>query len=944
MDPNSAAEMHQSLYENMNLGVVFQNSEGAVMEANPAARRILGPNFEKFLRHVSTDQQRPSIHEDGSPFSEEEYPGLQSLRTGKPLHNVIMGVYDPLQSKYSWVRVDTFPLFDEGAPHPKGVINTLELIDRQKQAEEQVIQLSRIYATLSQINQAVVRTKDKESLFDRICEVAVEYGRFDLAWIALADEPQQTIKAVTLSSSDQKNTLTLHALNLALKKQMREMDEVFKKCEVTTCDIDHLSAPDHPLQKIAFKAGCLSMAVIPFISNGRCIGVLVLCSHEKELFKSAKELQLLEETGMDISYALLSLEVEADKIKFLENLKTNQRVLQLLVENTPAAIAMFDCDMKYLAASKRFFKDYRISETEIIGRSHYEIFPEISQAVKDIHQRCLGGAVEKADQDAFHRLDGSVDWVRWEIFPWYEQENKIGGIILFSEVITDQVYMINDLIATRAKMEAAFDSMNDAVFVSDLEGNFIDFNEAFATFHKFSDKKACAKTLAEYPDIIDVYKADGEPAPLSEWAVPRALRGEIGNSVEYTLRRKDTGQIWEGSYSFAPIRDKDGKITGSVVIARDITEHKAIEEKIHRQIERLSALRSIDTAISSSFDLQVILNVLLEHVLSQLDVDAAVVLLFESATKELVYAAGRGFRTAGITHLRLKIGEDYAGEAALNRRTVSIMNLNEAKHPLSKGVLTAGEDFVSFYAVPLIAKGKVNGVLEIFNRSSLNPKPDWLDYLETLAGQAAIAIDSGQLFDGLQRKNNDLISAYDATITGWSKALDLRDKETEGHTQRVTDMTIDLARLAGVPRENLVHIRRGALLHDIGKLGVPDYILLKPDKLTDEEWVIMRRHPQYAYELLEPIEYLRSALNIPYCHHEKWDGSGYPRGLKGDQIPFEARLFAVVDVWDALCSDRPYRDGWLEGRVLEYLESQSGTHFDPRAVKLFLQLKNQIKN
>ena len=229
MDPNSAAEMHQSLYENMNLGVVFQNSEGAVMEANPAARRILGPNFEKFLRHVSTDQQRPSIHEDGSPFSEEEYPGLQSLRTGKPLHNVIMGVYDPLQSKYSWVRVDTFPLFDEGAPHPKGVINTLELIDRQKQAEEQVIQLSRIYATLSQINQAVVRTKDKESLFDRICEVAVEYGRFDLAWIALADEPQQTIKAVTLSSSDQKNTLTLHALNLALKKQMREMDEVFKK-------------------------------------------------------------------------------------------------------------------------------------------------------------------------------------------------------------------------------------------------------------------------------------------------------------------------------------------------------------------------------------------------------------------------------------------------------------------------------------------------------------------------------------------------------------------------------------------------------------------------------------------------------------------------------------------------------------------------------------------
>ncbi|MBI5830562.1 MAG: HD-GYP domain-containing protein [Chloroflexi bacterium] len=214
-----------------------------------------------------------------------------------------------------------------------------------------------------------------------------------------------------------------------------------------------------------------------------------------------------------------------------------------------------------------------------------------------------------------------------------------------------------------------------------------------------------------------------------------------------------------------------------------------------------------------------------------------------------------------------------------------------------------------------------------------------MNFLETLAGQAAIAIDNIALFDGLQSSNAQLTLAYDATIEGWSKALDLRDKETEGHTLRVTEMALQLARAMGMSAEELAHVRRGALLHDIGKMGVPDSILLKPDKLTDEEWVIMRKHPVYAYELLLPINYLRPALDIPYCHHEKWDGTGYPRGLKGEDIPLAARLFAVADVWDALRSDRPYRQAWLEEKVIEHTRAGSGSHFDPQVVEAFLGLQ-----
>ena len=229
------------------------------------------------------------------------------------------------------------------------------------------------------------------------------------------------------------------------------------------------------------------------------------------------------------------------------------------------------------------------------------------------------------------------------------------------------------------------------------------------------------------------------------------------------------------------------------------------------------------------------------------------------------------------------------------------------------------------------------GVLEIFHRSPLEPDPGWLDFLNTIAGQAAIALDNATLFDNLQRSNLDLMLAYDTTLEGWAKALELRDRETVGHSNRVVDLTLQLAGKMGKGKGELATIRRGALLHDIGKMGVPDAILQKPGPLTDEEWEIMKQHPVYAYEWLSPIRFLQNALEIPYSHHEKWDGSGYPQGLKGQEIPLSARIFAVVDVWDALNSDRPYRKAWSKEKIIEHIREQSGKHFDPKVVAAFLE-------
>jgi PAS domain S-box-containing protein len=223
---------------------------------------------------------------------------------------------------------------------------------------------------------------------------------------------------------------------------------------------------------------------------------------------------------------------------------------------------------------------------------------------------------------------------------------------------------------------------------------------------------------------------------------------------------------------------------------------------------------------------------------------------------------------------------------------------------------------------------------------------DLLDDNGHTIGSIAIGLDVTavrEANEALNRANQSLRLAYDQTIEGWSRALDLRDKETEGHSRRVTELTLHLARLAGLSEAELLDVRRGALLHDIGKMGVPDEILLKPDKLTDDEWVQMRKHPEYAYMLLSPIEYLRSATDIPYCHHEKWDGTGYPRGLKGEQIPLAARLFAVADIWDAVRSDRPYRKGWSTEQATEHIRSLAGTHLDPQAVEYFLSIANSYK-
>jgi HD-GYP domain-containing protein (c-di-GMP phosphodiesterase class II) len=367
-------------------------------------------------------------------------------------------------------------------------------------------------------------------------------------------------------------------------------------------------------------------------------------------------------------------------------------------------------------------------------------------------------------------------------------------------------------------------------------------------------------------------------------------------------------------------------------------DNAQLYQKAQLHLKHEKALREIDLAITSNQDLSAILGVVLHQTRARLQVDTCAILLLDQATQTLRCTSDQGFQTEIIKKTHIRLGEGSVGTAVQDRRIFGRATIDSTAEISDRAELITAEHFAAYFIAPLVAKDKLLGALEVYHHSPLLMKTEWLKFLETLAGQAAIAIDNATLLADLQRSNMDLTLAYDTTLEGWSTALDLRDKETEGHTKRVTEMTLKLAKRMGISSSELIHIRRGALLHDVGKLGVPDRILLKPDQLTPEEWDIMQMHPTYAYQMLKPIAYLGPAVDIPYCHHEKWDGTGYPRGLKGEEIPLEARIFSIVDVYDALTSNRPYRAAWPKDKVINHIRGLSGTHFDPHVVEAFLKM------
>ena len=352
---------------------------------------------------------------------------------------------------------------------------------------------------------------------------------------------------------------------------------------------------------------------------------------------------------------------------------------------------------------------------------------------------------------------------------------------------------------------------------------------------------------------------------------------------------------------------------------------------LERERNNLLKLAKIGGQVNKELDTNKVLQVVVDTIIEITSAERSFLMLKNPETNEMELRIGRNWKEQNISKEEFEISHTIISRVAETGEAALTTNAQEdPRYQDQESVI--GLSLRSIMCAPLNTKDKVIGVIYVDNRSTSGMFSEVdLALLGSFADQATIALENARLFE-------DLSNSYDITLEGWASALEYRDQETQEHTKRVTELTLQLATVMGIDEENLVHVRRGAILHDIGKMGIPDAILHKPDSLNAQEREVMESHPQLAFDMLSKIEFLKPALEIPLTHHEKWDGTGYPRGLKGEEIPISARIFAVADVWDALTSDRPYRKAIPKEKAIDYIRGQAGSHFDPKVVKSFLKI------
>lgn len=561
---------------------------------------------------------------------------------------------------------------------------------------------------------------------------------------------------------------------------------------------------------------------------------------------------------------------------------------------------------------------------------------------------------------AFHR-DGHMIWVHDEAILIHDQISEHDDWHGVMYDITDRKKAEEALKRSENRYRSIFDSAPVSIKEEDFstigsmmaelrQAGVIDFEDYLEKHPDWVKNAASTVKINEVnQETLRIYKAESKEqmsGPLTKIFAQETYKVFEKELLAFWNRQplfemETVSQTVSGEKIFMwvsiVIPTDENDYSRILVTAMDITQRKEAEEQVRMQVRYLGALRAVDMAISASMDLPITLRVLINQVQQQLLVNAVSILTLDQHTQTLKYAAGIGFESNTVENTNLRLGQSYAGQAALERRIIMADDLTASNSKIFTKNFNK-EAFTHYIGIPLVSKGTVKGVLELFNYGPFNQDAAWMSLLEAMAGQAAIAIENATLMDEVQKINLNLRTAYDATIEGWARSIDLGTSDSENHSKTLADLAIELAQVTGFQGEGLLNLRRGALLHDIGKLGIPDAILSKPGPLSTEEWKIMRTYPLIAKQVLGSIDFLQSAMDIPCHHHENWDGSGYPNGLAGLEIPFAARVFAVVDCWVALRSDRPWRKAWTDSNAWEFIEKQSGKKFDPQIVEKFRSL------
>lgn len=698
---------------------------------------------------------------------------------------------------------------------------------------------------------------------------------------------------------------------------------------------------------------------VPLIAENKTIGVLAVQSYTEGIRFSNEDMEILTFVSNQIAMAIERRRAEDARLESDERYRS-------LVENIP--IGLFQCTPgdtgEFIMANPALLSMLGIDSSEQLwtinpddifsGLDDRKMIEGVLLASGNIHGLdmqlkkrdgsliwcSLTARVEKDQFGNIAYFDYSVEDISLRVRRAQEREALISfaSILRTAQTRSEMVSVVLSYLSVLTKADSA------AILFSDIRGDHL-WVEGCRGYWEIANSKhqplnpelTRGVILVDKPFKNNAVNSDPLYVPTTDYCGPTAVL-----CVPMSTERMAMGAIWLGRDH--PFLEEDVQLLTAIGDMAATAFHRAaLHEQTQRRVQHLSALRAVDMAISSTMDLRVVLNVLLEQLRAQLRIDATTVLLYKPHTQTLEYAAGRGFHSDVIDQTRISLSDKVIGKSILNHRLVRIDDTSQLYADFIRARGLMNEMFRVYYAVPLVAKGQLVGVLELFHRNPFPSDQEWLDFLDMLAGQAAIAIDNATLFNDLQRSNMELHLAYDTTLESWAKTLNMHMGEEADHTNRIIRVCLRLASEIGISENDLISIRRGAMLHDIGMMAVPEAILLKSEQLTNEEVTLIHKHPDIAREILSPIPSLRQALTIPYHHHESWDGSGYPRGLKGTEIPITARVFSIVDVWDALSTDRPYRKAWSTSQIYEYIDQQGGILFDPEITNRFLALREEIQ-